>query len=175
MRSRCFRLLGRTIYTIGAILPESCSSIRIGQDAIRALCGKLILENFGKGSRIERKAKFSSYVSMGERSNLGIACRVNGKVTFGNDVMMGPNCQFYTTNHRYDDLSIPMDRQGNTAEKEIIIGNDVWIGASCIFLPGVCIGDGAVIGAGSVVTKDVPAYAIAAGNPCKVIKYRGKK
>ena len=57
-------------------------------------------------------------------------------------------------------------------EKEIVIGNDVWIGANAIILRGVNVSDGAVIGAGAVVTKDVPPYAIVAGNPAKVIKYR---
>lgn len=173
MNNRCIRFIGRLLYLIGAFLPESCSSIRIGQDKYRSMCGKLILDKFGKGSKIERGAKFSSYISMGERSNLGVNCRINGKVSFGNDVMMGPNCQFYTTNHRFNDLSIPMNKQGNSIEKEIVIGNDVWIGASCIILGGVSVGNGAVIGAGSVVTKDIPPLAIAAGNPCRVIKYRG--
>lgn len=56
--------------------------------------------------------------------------------------------------------------------KKTLIGNDVWIGRSAIILPGVSVGNGAVIGAGSVVTKNIPAYAIAAGNPAKIIRYR---
>ena len=87
---------------------------------------------------------------------------------------MGPDVQIYTRNHRYDRIDIPMYEQGESEIKEVKIGNDVWIGARSIILPGVTIGDGAVIAAGSIVTKDVESYAVVGGNPAKIIKYRSK-
>ncbi len=65
-----------------------------------------------------------------------------------------------------------MREQGYSEEKQIVVGDDVWLGYGAIILPGVTIGDGAIIGAGTVVTKDVPPYAIVGGNPAKVIRFR---
>ena len=65
-----------------------------------------------------------------------------------------------------------MCKQGSTEERPVVIGNDVWIGGRVIILPGVKIGDGAIVGAGSVVTRDVSEYDIVAGNPARVIKNR---
>ena len=80
---------------------------------------------------------------------------------------------FYTASHHTERRDIPMGRQGEYNTGDIVIGNDVWIGARVIFPHGnITVGDGAIIGVGSVVTKDVPEGAIVAGNPAKVIKYR---
>ena len=86
--------------------------------------------------------------------------------------MMGPNVSCYPRNHAFNRTDIPMNQQGFAEEKPIIIEDDVWIGANSIILGGVKIGNGAIIGAGAVVTKDVPPRAIVAGNPAKLIKYR---
>lgn len=166
------RLLGRILYAFASHLPPSFSRLKIGQRAIRAFCGKLILPKCGKKVNIEKNAVFSSLVELGDRSGLGLNCRIAGKVIIGDDVMMGPNVSMYPTNHAFDRTDIPMDQQGFTPEKPIKIGNDVWIGANSIILSGVTVGNGVIIGAGAVVTKDVPDYAIVGGNPAKVIKYR---
>ena len=86
--------------------------------------------------------------------------------------MMGPNCVIYTRNHKIDRLDIPMCQQGDTVEKPVTIGDDVWIGSNVIILPGVKIASHSVIGAGAVVTKDVDEYSVVAGNPAKVVKMR---
>ena len=86
--------------------------------------------------------------------------------------MMGSDCVIYSRNHAFDRTDIPMMQQGYQPEKPVVIGNDVWIGGHVILLPGVHIGDGAVIGAGAVVAKSIPPYAVAVGNPARVIKYR---
>ena len=86
--------------------------------------------------------------------------------------MMGPECMIYTSNHGMDRTDIPMWKQQSTEVEPVVIGNDVWIGARVIILPGVHIGDGCVIGAGSVVTKDVEEYTVVAGNPAKFIRKR---
>lgn len=85
-------------------------------------------------------------------------------ITIGNNVFIGPNVQLYTAHHP---LEIEARNQHIGFAEPITIGNDVWIGGGCIILPGVTIGDGTVIGAGSVVTKDIPANSVAFGNPCK--------
>ncbi|MCX8534276.1 sugar O-acetyltransferase [Chryseobacterium luquanense] len=89
------------------------------------------------------------------------------KVTFGDNVFIAPNCGFYTAGHPLD---VEKRNKGLEDAKPIIVGNNVWIGGGCTILPGVTIGDNTVIGAGSLVTKDIPANVLAFGNPCKVIR-----
>lgn len=89
------------------------------------------------------------------------------KVTFGNNVFIGPNCGFYTAIH-------PIKAQERLtfieSAKPITVGDNVWFGGNVVVLPGIKIGNNTVIGAGSVVTKDIPDNVVAVGNPCKVIK-----
>ncbi len=99
-------------------------------------------------------------------SNHNLVILDANKVTFGNNVKIGPNCGFYTSSHPFD---IETRRKLEFA-KPIKIGNDVWIGGNVCVLPGVTIGDNTIIGAGSVVTRDIPSNVVAVGNPCKVIK-----
>lgn len=88
-------------------------------------------------------------------------------VTIGSRTLIGPNVQIYTATHP---LTSRQRAAGLEAGKPISIGNDVWLGGSVVICPGVSIGDRTVIGAGSVVTKSIPAGVFAAGNPCKVIR-----
>jgi maltose O-acetyltransferase len=85
---------------------------------------------------------------------------------------MGPEVIVLTVSHKYDRLDIPMRQQGHNKPEPVIIGDDVWIGTRAIIMPGISVGKGAIIGASSVVTKDVPEYAIVCGNPAKVVKSR---
>ncbi len=88
-------------------------------------------------------------------------------VTIGNNVFIAPNVQIYTASHPID----PEERNKHIGFAEpVTIGNDVWIGGDVILLPGVTIGDGCSIGAGSVVTKSIPPNALAMGSPCRVVK-----
>ncbi len=89
------------------------------------------------------------------------------KVKFGNNVLIAPNCGFYTAGHP---LESAMRNKWVEFAYPINIGNNVWFGANTIVLPNVTIGDDVVIGAGSVVTKDVPSGVLAYGSPCRVIR-----
>ena len=113
-------------------------------------------------------------IEIGDDSTLGINCMVPYDLKVGKDVMIGPDVIIVGENHRYDRLDIPMHMQGYTTYPPVRIDDDVWIGARVIILPGVNIGRGAVIGAGSVVTQDVPCFAVCAGNPARVLKYRNQ-
>lgn len=90
------------------------------------------------------------------------------RIVIGDDCLIGPHTCIFAINHP---LSPEKRKTGVAKGAEVQIGNCVWIGGNCTILPGVCIGDGAVVAAGSVVTKDVPAGAVVAGNPAHVIKY----
>lgn len=144
-------------YLIAKHLPESHSifSLRIS----------------GKSVDIEKNAKFSPHIKIGHHSGIGINSLIQENVEIGNYVMMGPNVSIYTKNHKTS-LEKPMIFQGFEEAKKVIIKDDVWIGSNVIILPGVTIESGAIIGAGSVVTKDVLKNTIVAGNPAKVIKER---
>lgn len=166
-------IIGRLIYNVlGKHMPFSDSRFSFGSKRVRAFCGKLLLNHCGKNVNIEKGAQFSTEVSLGDNSGIGVNATISSYVTIGNNVMMGPECLIYTANHTMQRRDIPMRLQGHEQARPVVIGNDVWIGGRVIILPGVHIGDGAVIGAGSVVTKDVPPYAIVGGNPAKVIKER---
>lgn len=89
------------------------------------------------------------------------------KVTIGDNVLIGPNVSLYTPNHAMDAAE---RKAGYERSLPITIGDNVWLGGSVTIVPGVTIGDNTIIGAGSVVTKDIPADVIAAGVPCKVIR-----
>jgi maltose O-acetyltransferase len=89
------------------------------------------------------------------------------QVVIGSRTLFGPNVQVYTATHPVDHVE---RSSGREYARPIVIGEDVWIGGGAVICPGVTIGDRSVIGAGSVVTKNIPADVIAAGNPCRVIK-----
>ena len=96
-----------------------------------------------------------------------------GSIIIEDKVSIGPGVHFYTNNHEFSDASQAIYDQGYptpTENDSIILKKGCWIGAAVIILPGVTIGENAVIGAGSVVTKNIPAYTVAVGNPAKVIK-----
>ncbi|MGL6128585.1 sugar O-acetyltransferase [Chryseobacterium artocarpi] len=89
------------------------------------------------------------------------------KVEFGDNVFIGPNCSFYTAGHPLD---VKQRNEGLEYAHPIKVGNNVWLGGNVVVLPGVSIGNNSVIGAGSVVTKDIPDNVVAVGNPCKIVK-----
>ena len=139
----------------------------------RAFWAKKIVCKCGKNVNFERYSSFSPELSIGDNSGIGIKSCINGPVTIGNNVMMGQEVIIYTTRQNDDRVDIAMREQGMKAVAPVSIGNDVWIGGRVIILPGVNIGDGCIIGAGAVVTKDIPSYCVAVGVPAKVVRHRG--
>ena len=97
-----------------------------------------------------------------------------GGIIIEDKVLLGPGVHIYTNNHMYSDVSKSIYDQGYPAPRmsdSVHLKSGCWIGASVIILPGVIIGENAVVGAGSVVTRNIPAFSVAVGNPAKVIKY----
>lgn len=163
-------------YMIGKKMPESDAIISFGSKKIRRLLCNYIFDATGKDINIEKGVFFGKGkgVKIGDMSGIGLNAKVQGPLTIGKYVMMGPEVIIYTKNHNISSLEQPMIRQGETEPKEVIIEDDVWIGARVIILPGVRIGKGAVVAAGAVVTKNVEPYSIVAGVPAKIIRYRDK-
>jgi acetyltransferase-like isoleucine patch superfamily enzyme len=108
-------------------------------------------------------------IEIGENfySNHNLVILDPAKVTFGDNVFIAPNCGFYTAGHPID---AELRNQLLEFAYPITVGNNVWFGGNVVVLPGVTIADNVVIGAGSVVTKDIPANVVAVGNPCKVLR-----
>lgn len=133
---------------------------------IKKLIGK-IGENFWIEPTIY--CDYGSNVEIGENfySNHNLVILDCGKVTFGDNVFVGPNCGFYAADH-----SLDVEERNTNKEfsKPIKVGDNVWFGGSVCVLPGVTIGSNSVIGAGSVVTKDIPDGVLAFGNPCRVAR-----
>lgn len=143
--------------------------------------------NFVYGSKqatigVKSKIHPTVIIRQGERVFIGHNCLINhnnvlqagksvGKISIGNYVQTGPNVLMFAFNHGIEQNGVPMINQ-DYMDGDIIIEDDVWIGAGSIITAGITIGKGTVIGAGSVVTKDIPQNVIAAGVPAKVIKKR---
>ena len=166
IRKKLFRILYRGI---GIHLPSSVNS-KVSQK-IRYWMASRFVESCGSNVNFEHGARIDSDLRIGNNSGVGINC-VTVAMTIGDNVMMGPECVFLPHNHRFDRTDIPMIQQGFTEDKPIHIGSDVWIGTRVIVMPGVRIGDHSVIGAGAVVTKDVPDWAVVGGCPARVLKMR---
>ncbi|GHV11319.1 maltose acetyltransferase [Fibrobacterales bacterium] len=135
---------------------------------------ELIKKLFGKTGKIffiEQPfiCDYGYNIEIGENFYVNHNCTIldSAKVIFGDNVFIGPNCGFYPPQH-------PIDRAERNIGLEyaypITVGNNVWIGGSVVVLPGVTIGDNSVIGAGSVVVKNIPANVVAVGNPCRVMR-----
>ena len=108
-------------------------------------------------------------VKIGENfySNHNLTLVDGGQITFGDNVFIAPNCVFTTAGHALD---TEQRNRGLEFAYPITVGDNVWFGAGVIVLPGVSIGSDTVIGAGSVVTKDIPSGVVAVGNPCRVLR-----
>lgn len=109
-------------------------------------------------------------IGQGTFINYGATILDTAEVTIGQKVLIGPHCQIITVTHPVDDHE--MRTGGWEIARPVVINDRVWLGAGVIVLPGVSIGEDAIVGAGSVVTKDLPARSIAVGNPAKILRYQ---
>jgi maltose O-acetyltransferase len=166
-RQLCMQLY----YQLARRLPVSYRS-RCAKGLRRWLCERLFAE-CGQSVNVETGASFGdgSRVRVGDRSGLGVNASV-GWITIGKDVMIGPDLLAINRNHAHSRLDTPMITQGYEPEREIVIEDDVWIGARVILLPGVRIGRGSIVGAGAVVSASLPPWSVAGGVPARVLRLR---
>ena len=170
---RIVKILALVAYYSFAIYLPKVQTCHISK-SIRAFIVKFILEECGNNVWIDDRSYFGDGCNrkLGNNSGLGSNSHIGKYTTIGDDVMMGPNVTIITRNHQYQDTTIPMRLQGYQEYKPVIIEDDVWIGREVIILPGVHIGKGSIIAAGSIVTKNVDSYSIVGGNPARIIKRR---
>lgn len=164
-------------YGFARFLPDSFSR-PFGRmsNALRVACCRRLFSSCGQRVNIGRMAYFGrgKGVTLGDRSNIGAYCHVPSDTIIGRDVMMGPHNYFFeSVTHNFARTDMPMIDQGISPVKgRMIIGNDVWIGRGCHILPCRHIGSHSIVGACSVVTKDVLTYSVVGGNPARLIRSR---
>lgn len=152
---------------------DGCQDLNETREAEQAVRRRILEELFGRGGdtvwmQPPFYCDYGANIYLGERVFFNFNCVVLDvcAVTIGNFTLFGPNVQIYTATHP---LNAELRRKQEFA-KPITVGNDVWVGGGAILCPGVTVGDRTVIGAGSVVTRDLPSGVFAAGNPCRVIR-----
>ncbi|MCP5382485.1 MAG: acyltransferase [Kordiimonadaceae bacterium] len=154
--------------------PEDYRPYSLFFPAIRRFLANIFLLKCGSNLRVKYNSDVSMNIEIGNNSEFGQRCLIHSDVKIGDDVLMGPDVKIYSRNHITRSLEEPIRTQGKVTLRTII-GNDVWIGANVIILPGVVVNDHAVLAAGAVVSKDVPPYAIVGGNPSRILKYRNEE
>lgn len=168
------RFCGFVYYFFARHLPHYTMFYSFGLYRLRNLACRNMFSKCGENVKVGQGALIGSgdSIEIGDFSSIGKDCVVNN-VNIGKNVMMGQEVILYASNHKFEDVSIPMSIQGMSKLRTLLIDDDVWIGARAMILPSVNhIGKGAIIAAGAIVTKDVPSFAIVGGNPAKIIKYR---
>ncbi|AKP13605.1 acyltransferase [Neisseria gonorrhoeae] len=160
MESKFFFLLLRFA---GSVLPPShMRGIGIIGRRVLGFLARRISPHIGRGAYV-----FPDTV-LGDGSGIGANCEICRGLVVGKNVMMGPECLLYSTNHKFDRENKRFE--GYTEIRPITLEDDVWPGRRVIVMAGVTVGRGSVVGAGAVVTKDIPPYSLAAGNPAVVKK-----
>lgn len=128
----------------------------------------------------DKNSKFENgiYISDAKYLKIGKFVRINenvflqGKITIGDYALIAPNVAIYTQAHIHDNVSTPVVKQGSVTQKGVVLKDNVWLGRNVVVLPGITIGEGAIVGANSVVTKDVLPFTIVGGVPAKLIRER---
>ena len=166
-------------------LSQEYSWSREEESEKRARLAHEILGEFGAGSSMQGPIFFhyGKHTKIGKRCffNYNLTVQDDAPVTIGDDCNFGPNCTIVTPVHPMlpDERYMMYNENGEEKHmcyaKPVTIGHDCWFGANVVVCPGVTIGDGCVIGAGSVVTRDIPSMSFAAGVPCRVIRELGEQ
>ena len=164
-RPRWYVRLFAPLYQHRALSAKIYGSVRMDTPPYRRF-------SIGRRSVVESFSCINNAVGdvvIGDFTRIGLHCTVIGPVTIGSHVNLAQGITVSALNHNFEDTRLRIDEQGvNTSE--IIIDDDVWIGANAVITAGVHIGSHSVVAAGAVVTKDVPEYSVVAGVPAKVIK-----
>lgn len=164
-RPRWYVRLLAPLYQHRAFSAKIYSSVRMDTPPYRRF-------SIGKRSVVESFSCINNAVGdvvIGDYTRIGLHCTVIGPVTIGNHVNLAQGITVSALNHNFEDTRLRIDEQGvNTSE--IVIDDDVWIGANAVITAGVHIGRHSVVAAGAVVTKDVPEYSVVGGVPAKVIR-----
>ena len=161
-------------YAIGYSLPSQYFPFGKISCKLRGFLIKHILnKDCGKNIKIQSQVLFGRFtdITIGDNTAINERSRLRN-VCIGSDVLIAPEVYILHSGHSYSRIDIPIKLQGETFYSKTIVENGAWIGARSIIMPGKRIGEGAIIAAGSVVTKSVPPYAIVGGNPASIIKYR---
>ncbi len=152
---------------------DLCQQLNATREAQGEERRRILRQLFGAGGDTVRMqppffCDYGGNIELGESVYFNFSCVVLDvcRVRIGDFAQLGPAVQVYTALHPFDAAARRREEYGKPVE----IGADVWVGGGAIILPGVCIGPRSIIGAGSVVTRDVPADVLAAGNPCRVIR-----
>ncbi len=147
------------------VIDEYCKLSAQGDDESEIVLGNEVL--LGRGTVLGTR---NGRIDIGDFSNIGAGCRMGttSQIKIGKHVLLAANCYIGGAQHNYDRTDIPIMRQGYNNRGGVIIEDDVWLGTDVKILDGVTIGTGCVIGAGALVTKDIPSYSIAMGVPAKV-------
>lgn len=144
---------------------------------LRQLVLRRFLRGFGQDTVIQagfriinpERVSFGSHCSIAQ----GVFITGGGGVSLGDWVGLGPDTKIWSVNHRFDDPDRPWMLQG-WDKKPVVIEDDVWLAANVFVMPGITIGKGAIVSAGTVVNKSIPPYAIVVGNPGRVVGWRKK-
>lgn len=138
----------------------------------------LVVGGLGKRCTIQANLRIGTpeKLFIGDDCNFGedVFITAGGGVRIGNYVGIGAGAKIWSVNHKYEDPDVPWLEQG-WEYKEVVVEDDAWIGANAFIMPGVTVGKGAIISAGTILSKSVPPYSIAAGNPGRVIGWRKKE
>lgn len=160
--------VGKNVVLKGSLIIGSNVSI---ESNVKIYNRTEIGDNVSIGDNVELRSNGSSIVKIGSGTSINRNSMIMGVVTIGENCAIAPGCCIVGSNHIFTDSTLSIKEQG-LERKGINIESDVWIGANACVMDGVTIGRGSIIGAGSVVTKNIPSYSIAVGNPCKVINVR---
>ena len=152
------------------------NQLRPGDTAEKERYMREVFASCGGGCQIELPFRANwggHHVHFGDHvyANFNLTLVDDGNIFVGSGVLFGPNVTVATANHPIDPV---LRSRGLQYNRDVHIGDNVWIGAGAVIVPGVRIGDNSVIGAGSVVTRDIPAATVAAGNPCRVLRAIGE-